>query len=189
MPKLFKRHRLVIAEYMKNGFHQRKAMRACGYSEQTVINGSHVLFNHPAVKEEIDRLMALKFESEGITEERIIAELGRLAFFNMSNIEVVSDDGKSVSYDFRKMDHMAKSAIKSIQTDETVEKIGDLTTTKTRFRVTAWDKPSALISLGRIKGMFNDSLVIKDEKEALAALAIARKQAATEIQEDDDDEG
>ncbi len=170
--KLFNRHRLVIAEYMRNGFNQRKAMRACGYSEETCNTGTNLVFGHPLVKAEIDRLMAILFEQEGVTEEWVIARLKKFADFDP--VDVLDDDGKVIP--ISEMTHKQRAGIAELTVGHYFDSDGKEQDIK--VTVKARDALGATDKLARILGMYNDTVGLRDENETIERILRARERAA-----------
>lgn len=152
-------HRAVIDAFFANGcLSQRRALAACGYSP-TVANKPHVIFGRPDVQDEIDRRRRRREKRVDVTEEKIIAELAKLAFANVGDILEVNEDG-SAFMDFNKLTPDLKAALAEYQVETYDEQQpaaeGDaiLAVTVKKARVKFASKQAALESLARIKGMF-----------------------------------
>lgn len=124
------------------------------------------LLSNVHVKSEIERRIKLRAEKANITQDKVLAELAKIAFANPKNI--FSKSGELI--DISKLEDEVASAIASIQIDS--NNIGRLkvTTKKIRFH----DKIRALQLVGRHIGMFKD----EDGAGAVEKLATALKDVA-----------
>lgn len=84
--KLNPRQRSFVAEFLKDKNATNAYMRAYGVAKETAMRAGPRLMEHVGVKAEIDRLLSevveqVKHET-GITLERVLRELARIAFFD-----------------------------------------------------------------------------------------------------------
>jgi phage terminase small subunit len=89
-----------------------------------------------------------------VTEDRVIAELAKLAFANMGDYIKVDEDAANVSLDFSAIDTAKFAAIGEIVIEDI--ETGARTGKRTKFKLL--DKRGALVDLGRHLGMFKDRL-------------------------------
>lgn len=84
--KLNPRQRSFIAEYLKDKNATAAYMRAYGVAKETAMRAGPRLMEHVGVKAEIDRHLSAVVEQvkheTGITLERVLKELARIAFFD-----------------------------------------------------------------------------------------------------------
>lgn len=164
VPVLHDRHRHVIDEYMANGYKRAEAMIAAGYSESTAKYKPHCVFGRDDVKAEIARRMAKHGAKLEITAERVLAELGKLAFVDLSNAIVREDDRKGYAYlDASLLTDDQVAALATFETHEYTEGRGAEARDIIRVRVKLSDKKGALDSLARHFGLFNDKLQVNGE--------------------------
>lgn len=76
------KQRVFVAEYMKDMNATRAAIRA-GYSRRSAHNQGQRMIKNDEVAAEIERLMAERIERTGIEADRVLEELGRLAFSDL----------------------------------------------------------------------------------------------------------
>ena len=74
-----------IEEYCKDLNGTQAAIRA-GYAEASAKDASYRNLNLPHIAYRIKKRLAEKAERTGVTNDRIIAELAKLAFFNIDNV-------------------------------------------------------------------------------------------------------
>lgn len=176
-------HRAVIDAYFANGcLSQRRALTACGYSP-TVANKPHVIFNRPDVQDEIDRRRRRREKRVDVTEEKIIAELAKLAFANVGDILEVNEDG-SAFMDFNKLTPDLKAALAEYQVETYTERapvvggeadVAGVAVEVKKARVKFASKQAALESLARIKGMFRDKIEVSGALSLVERIQEARK--------------
>lgn len=121
------------------------AIRA-GYSQDTAGSIGHELLKKPEIEAKIAHLEDERSKRTQITADRVIVELGKVAF---ANIQDYLGEGNSF-LDARDMDSDKSAAIESIQVTETEWDGG----TKTGVKFKLHDKISALEKIGRHLGIF-----------------------------------
>jgi phage terminase small subunit len=142
-----------VDEYLIDLNATQAAIRA-GYSTKTAaVTGSKLLTN-ANIRACIDEAIAQQSRRTGITADRVIRELARVALLNPKN--VVDTDSARVLPDALDDDLAAISSVK-IKTSSTEQ--GDSLEREVKF----CDKLKALELLGRHLGMFNDKLNITGE--------------------------
>lgn len=178
--KLSEAHIAVVDAYFANGcLSQRRALLACGYSVSAA-NRPQVIFQREDVADEIDRRRRRREKRVDVTEEKIIAELAKLAFANVGDLLEVNEDG-SAFMDFNKLTPDLKAALAEYQTEtyderqpgaEEGENVG-VTVKKSRVKFAS--KQAALDSLARIKGMFKERVEISGSVGLVERIQEARK--------------
>jgi phage terminase small subunit len=181
--QLSEAHRAVVDAFFANGcVSQRRALQACGYSA-AVFNKPHVIFQREDVQAEIHRRRRLRERRVDVTEEKIIAELAKIAFADMGELLEVNEDG-SAFMDFNKLTPDLKAAMAEYQVETvniksaiaaddegTPASEGTVVKSKVKFA----SKQAALDSLARIKGMFRDKVEISGAMSLVERIQEARK--------------
>ena len=156
--KLTAKQRRFVEEYMIDKNATQAAIRA-GYSEKTAqVIGSENL-SKPIIAVEIESGLAKLAESAGVTAERVIAELEKLAFTNLADYMVVGTDGLP-SLDFSNLTRDQAVALTEVTCEQTANGVlkisedgpGHIKTFKVKFKLA--DKRAALVDLGKHLGLF-----------------------------------
>lgn len=146
MAKLTEKQRRFVEEYLIDLNATQAAIRA-GYSVKTaaVIGAENLI--KPNISNEISKAMAERSKRTGVTADRVIEELAKIGFINISDV-VDLKTGKVLS-EAQKED---LACIQSVKVKET--EFG-----KDR-EVKFYDKKSALELLGKHLGLFTDKIDI-----------------------------
>lgn len=83
--RLTNRERLFINEYFKD-YNATAAFIRAGYAVKYANTNSSIVFNRPEVQEEIKRIQAEKNKRIGLSKEKVLNELCKIAFLDPSNI-------------------------------------------------------------------------------------------------------
>lgn len=176
------RQQRFCMEYVIDLNGTQAAIRA-GYSQ----NGADVqavrLLGNASVKTEIDRLKAVKAQKLGITQEKVLMELGKLGFSNMGDYMRVGIDGlPQLNFANLTRDHTAALQEVTVDTywdesalvpadpnDEDSEPQYGREVKKVKFKLA--DKHSSLVSLGRHLNLFGDR---DQDRAAIGDASIAR---------------
>lgn len=148
-----------VEEYLIDLNGAQAAIRA-GYSPDTARTIASELLTKPDIRRAVDRAQAERSKRTGVSQDRIIRELARIAFSNLPDI-VDPFDGSVITSAGR--DDMA--CIQSIKVK--------VTEGSTEREVKLCDKMRALELLGKHLGMFKDKLEISGldaEKSKLEAI-------------------
>ncbi len=111
------------------------------------------LFRNVQVKERYGELMAPAVEATAATVERVLKEMVRLAFYDMTAI-LESTNGRIAMKDPRGLPEDLRRAIVAIKPVEVGEKL--------HYECKFADKQKALDSLARYLQMFKDTLVVEN---------------------------
>ena len=184
-PALAEAHRSVVDEYFKNGcVSMRRALIAAGYAQNTAVHTPHMIFGRDDVKAEIERRHAAHEKKAQVTEERIIAEMAKLAFTNMGDLLEVNEDGTAYM-DFNKLTPDMKAAVAEFQVEQYEEKQASgeedgsfVSVPVKKSRVKFASKQAALDSLARIKGMYRDKVEVSHVGSLVERIQAARKRVA-----------
>lgn len=142
---LTRKRQRFVEEYLVDLNAKQAAIRA-GYSAKTAeVTGCQILKNLK-VREAVDKVLAEKSKRTGISIERVLQELAKIAFLNSADL--VNEDGSlkaNISRD--DMAAVASMKVKTIPTDT-----GEIVERDVKF----CDKLRAIELLGKHLGMFTD---------------------------------
>ena len=156
---MVKRRERFVEEYLIDLNVTQAAIRA-GYSPKTAYSIGHELMKIPEVRARIDKAMAERSKRTGINADRVLRELGRIAFIDPS--QVINLDTAEVKPDASKDDLAAIAGMKVKYVphkdfDEDGEPVIEQAIER---EVRLCDKLKALELCGRHLGMFNDKLQV-----------------------------
>lgn len=136
--------RLIFArEYVVDG-NGRRAAVAAGYAEKSAHVAANKLLKHADVIAEIDRLKSVQAKRLDITADKVINEIARIAFQDMTEI-VALKDGRITVADFENLTPDQRACIASAKQD----KDGFI-------ELKLYDKLNALEKLGKHFKLFTD---------------------------------
>lgn len=144
--KLNDKQRLFCEEYIKDKNAVQAAIRA-GYSERSIAVQSVNLMRNELIKERISELQDRVSVRNDVTVDKIIRELSRLAFTDIS--QLFDDEGKLK--DIKNLPDDLKRAISSIEVIENKQN-KDIYVKKIRL----WDKVKAIEMLAKHLDIFRD---------------------------------
>ena len=135
-------------EYMIDLNATQAAIRA-GYSVKTAQEQGARLLSNVMVSREIERLQAVQSRRTGITADRVIRELAKIAFVDPDRV-INADDG-TIKADATDED---KAAIQGVKVKRSSSMNGDSFENEVRL----YDKTKALELLGKHLGLFTDKV-------------------------------
>jgi len=141
-----------IEEYLIDLNATQAAIRA-GYSPNTAQEQSSRLLSNVMVKNEIDKAMAERSRRTGISQDRVLRELAKIAFVNPNDVINFSDATVKMTSE----ENLA--AIASVKVKKIPGEYGDATEREVKL----YDKLRALDLLGRHLGMFKDKIEINGD--------------------------
>ena len=144
---LVKKRERFVEEYLIDLNATQAAIRA-GYSPKTAYSIGHELMKIPDVRARIDTAMAERSKRTGINADRVLRELGRIAFVNPTDL-INPEDG-SVRGEATTEDRAAIAAIR-------VKQIPTEAGMGVEREIRMADKLKALELCGRHLGMFKDN--------------------------------
>ena len=150
--------RLLVDAWFENGCRSRR--EACRIAGYTMSQAGYV-FQRQDVIIEIERRRNLLRRETEITEARVIAELGKIAFASLGDLLEIQEDG-SAWIDMAAITEDQKAALAQYDV-ETYQELGDEehpTHVVKKSKIKFHDKKAALDSLARIMGMNNDKLAV-----------------------------
>lgn len=162
MARLTEKQKCFVEEYLVDLNATQAAIRA-GYSEKTAEQMGYQLLQKTSVQEAIQLSMAARSKRTGITQDRVLQELARIAFANGTDfarvvvreepIHMVDEEGE------------LRRVVRRIQTVEIVDTdrvdpekraaIAGIKEGKHGIEVSSYDKLRALELLGKHLGMFD----------------------------------
>lgn len=148
MAKLTTKQQVFVDEYLIDLNATQAAIRA-GYSSKTANEQGCQNLAKLSIQEAVAKKMAVRSKRTGVNQDRIILEIAKIAFVNITDI--VNVDKATIRGDASREDTAAISAVKVkvIPTDN-----GDIT----EREVKTYDKLKALEMIGRHMGMWNDKI-------------------------------
>ncbi len=149
------RHERFIQGVLK-GISPGPAYSASGYTAtgNSAESAAARLLRNVQVKERYAELMAPAIEATEATVERVLREMVRLAFYDMTEILAVDDDGKVTQRDPTSLPEDLRRAIVAIKPVEVGEEL--------HYECKFADKQKALDSLASYLQMFKDTLVVEN---------------------------
>lgn len=145
MAKLTAKQKRFIEEYLIDLNATQAAIRA-GYSPNTAQEIGSENLSKPIIKNEIDKAIAERSRRTGISQERVLRELAKIAFVNPNDVINFRDATvKMTSAD--NLATIASIKVKTIPTED-----GDIEEREVKL----YDKLKALDLLGKHLGMFNN---------------------------------
>ena len=170
--KIARRYRIFAREYLVD-LNGKRAAIAAGYSERSAEVTASRLLKQPRVRKLIRKLMNRRAEKLELTGEKVLKELARLAFANMTDYLEIGPDG-SARVDFSRVDRDKGAAIQEVDIDEIFErrrrKAGKPTfETVQRVKFKLADKGQNLERLGRHLKLFSDKLEISGLEQLILA--------------------
>jgi phage terminase small subunit len=150
---LTEKQKRFVEEYLIDLNATQAAIRA-GYSVKRASELGYQLLQKTTVSEAISKAMAERSRRTGITQDRIIRELAKVAFVNAT--DVINMDEATIRGEANRDDTAAIASVKvktiPTETGEIVER-----------EVKTYDKLKALELLGKHLGMFTDKISISGD--------------------------
>lgn len=153
MAKLTPKQKLFVDEYLVDLNATQAAIRA-GYSTKTSNEQGNRLLANVSVRTHIDQAMAERSRRTGVSQDRVIRELARLAFVNPD--DVINLNSATVKRDASEED---LAAIQSVKVKTSSSDTGEMVEREVRLN----DKLKALELLGKHLGMFKDKVEINGQ--------------------------
>ncbi|PYG90149.1 phage terminase small subunit [Ruminiclostridium sufflavum DSM 19573] len=160
MAKLTAKQEMFVQEYLIDLNATQAAIRA-GYSTKTANEQGSRLLANVSVRARIDAALAERSRRLGISQDRIVNELARIAFVNPA--DVIDFESATVNSAANDDD---TAAILSVKVKKSFSDSGETTEREVRMN----DKVKSLELLGKHLGMFKDKVevsVMDEEKSKL----------------------
>ena len=154
MRKLTTKQRLFCKEYSIHKNATRAAIEA-GYSEKTARSIGHENLTKPDVWKQIEKERDARELRVDITGDRILSELGLIAFADIQNYMEIGEDGQITVKKWEEMPEHASRAIESISEDRIIRENPDGTqiVVHDKFKFKMHSKLGALTLLFKNKGL------------------------------------
>jgi phage terminase small subunit len=149
MAKLTDKQQRFVDEYLIDPTNQTQAAIRAGYPPKTACEQASRLLTNVKVKEAIEKEMAERAKRTGITKDRVLQEIAKIAFANMKDFVKWTPDRVYLIHSDELSDIDA-AAIAEVS--ETIGEFG------TSVKIKLHDKKGTLELLGRHLGLFNDKL-------------------------------
>lgn len=178
--RLSDRHRKLVDYYFETNFNKNLATKLAGYPHPQ--SYSDRLFKHPAVKAEIERRRKEDVAKFELTREWIIERLMMLADsgVTLAKFKRVNEEDGSLYWDFTGATEEELKVINGLTTETYVEGKGKDKRLVKKFKPMLSDPKSALDSLARIQGLFNDKVTVEGELSLIDRIERGRKRASPE---------
>jgi len=147
MGKLTPKQRRFVEEYLIDLNGTQAAIRA-GYSPNTAKEIASENLTKPNIAAAIAKAMADRSRRTGITVDRVLEEIAKIAFVNAADI--INVDG-SVEWNAERHD---TAAVQSVKVKTIPAEDGNIVEREVRL----YDKAKSLEMLGRHLGLFNDKM-------------------------------
>lgn len=141
-------------EYLVDLNATQAAMRS-GYSPKTANEQGSRLLANVSVSARISKLRSEQAKRLDITADRVLKELGKLAFSNLGDYFKVQTDGSAV-IDLSSLTPDQAAALQEITIDEYQDGKGETARQVKRIRIKLGDKKGALDSIAKHLGMFTN---------------------------------
>ncbi|MFG1329629.1 terminase small subunit [Xanthobacter autotrophicus] len=167
------RQRRFVEEYIVDLNATQAAIRA-GYSRRTAVKiGSENLIK-PDIAREIQRAMDERAARTGVTAERVLREIAKLAFLDIR--KAFNADGSMKPLD--QLDDDTAAAIAGLEVSEELDEDGEVVRARLK-KLKLSDKIGALTLLARHLGMLNDKLTLKGDAENPLTLLVKAVQGTS----------
>lgn len=171
MAKLTPKQKAFAAEYLVDLNAAAAATRA-GYSERTARAKGYVLLQNQDIQAEIRAGMAQRAKRLEISQDMVIQELARIAFFNATRAARVVNNQYGAQVEFTDTEEL---------TDDERAAIASIEETKHGIKVSSYDKVRALELLGKHLGLF-DKAAGATPPDAIEAFVKATKPTQEELE-------
>ena len=145
-----KKQKRFIEEYLIDLNATQAAIRA-GYSPDSAADIGSENLRKPDIRARIDKAMAERSKRTGVSADRVVLELAKIAFINA--IDVVDPKTATVRPDAAPED---TAVIQSVKVKKSYSETGEMTEREIKMA----DKLKALELLGKHLGMFKDKMEI-----------------------------
>ncbi len=144
----------------------QSAIRA-GYSEKTAGSIGQRLLKNVEIQNEINAINEKRTTKTGITAERVLTELGKIAFSDLKEYLSFNENGVT----FRDSEEVDGTLINEVSSQETVTRRGSgdnkEETIRVNLKMRLHDKMKALELLGKHLNIFSDNNDNNNEKQAI----------------------
>lgn len=142
-----------------------KAAQRSGYSEKTAYATAHNLMKDPEIKAAIDSGLKRQAEDaekraakKGITKEKWLAELARIAFSDMDDFATIGDDGTLTLTPTAKRKKLRSRVIKKISQSKSQSVNSEGGSESLSQSIELWNKERALELIGKHFGWVKETV-------------------------------
>lgn len=153
MPVLAKPKWEKFAQELAKGETAVDAYEAAGYVRDD--GNANRLASNPEVQARVKELLQIAAGKTGVSIERIIDELAKIGFANMSDYISIGHDGDPF-VDLSALDRDKAAAISEVTVEDFKDGRGEDARDVRRVKFKLLDKRAALVDLGKHLGMFRD---------------------------------
>lgn len=139
-----------VSNFLK-GMKPYKAAKVAGYSESTCLCADEYLLQNPRIVKELNRRAARWIKTNDLTDQKIIAEAQKLAFWNLLDYGEIDEKGE-FKIDLTRLTRDAAAAITEFRYDQNGRPV-----------IKFADKKSSLEFLARIRKLLSSSEEKKDD--------------------------
>ncbi|MDR3561243.1 MAG: terminase small subunit [Negativicutes bacterium] len=176
MAKLTVRQQSFVDEYLIDPTNGTQAAIRAGYSPKVAAEVACENLTKSNIREAIDKAMAKRAKRTGITQDRVLNEIAKMAFVNMADLAEWTPDGVTLKHS---EDLSIEDTACVAEVSETKNEWG------TAVKIKLHDKKGNLELLGRHLNMFGDKLEVTI-KGALAERMKRAREAAKNGKASDD---
>lgn len=171
--------RVAADHFIDQGFmDKRRALIRAGYSETTARGNPHSVFRHPAVAEYVAAAIEKRRKKQEITKDRVLQELGTMAFTDFGDLIDVDTETGDVWIDWTTLTIEQRKAMESLEvteekisTKENADGEGGNTRFQVKIKPKFHSKQGALNMICRILGLYQDKIDVAGESLVLALQA------------------
>jgi len=172
MRPLTAKQQRFVEEYLVDLNATQAAIRS-GYSAKNADKIGSELLGKTRVAEAVAEAQEKRSQRTGITQDRVLNELAKLAFANSLDYMVVGEDGLAYT-DLSKLTRDQAAAIQEFIVEEYAEGRGEDKVDVKRVKLKFYDKGRSLVDIGKHLGMF------VDRKEITGNVNVTTHEAALE---------
>lgn len=155
MPVLPNARRELFAQELAKGTPQAEAYEKAGYKRDK--SNACTWAAKPEIVARVAELLKEAADKNGVTIERIVAELAKIGFANMADYMKVGSDGDPY-LDFGALTRDQAAALQEVTVEDFKDGRGEDARDVRRVKFKLADKRAALVDLGRHLGMFKDKV-------------------------------
>lgn len=159
--KLTDQQKLMVSNYLANGFKKKKAMLDAGYAEGSTLKPERI-FGKPTVKAEIERQQNELIKRNEVDADWVISRLRDRADCGnlLAKFKRVDPDGQ-LFWDFTDATQFELSLVQAVGVEFGRSGRGEGAIDITRSKVELPDAHAALMALARHLGLFDDKLTVQ----------------------------
>ena len=155
-----KRIKAFILHYLKS-YNATQAAKDAGYSKKTAYSSGQRLLKNVEIQQAIIKAESRLENKLFISKEKILKELAVIGFSSIDDYLTIGEGGLVQANTFEEMPIGSISAIKKVKEKRTIRQIQDDSEDMildSTFEFELYDKPQALINMGKELGMFREKV-------------------------------